>query len=183
LAQAGSTDGTAPLARQALEEMRQSVRGMVGRAVLIDDALADWRAELVGRLDGAGLHVQWDANDPPPAMILLPRVHLQLTRILREAVSNLIRHSAARHCRIGLVVDSGHVVLDIEDDGKGLPDSRSNEGKGLGMANIERRARKLGGSHRFGTSMLGGAHIHVEVPVRDVSAHPVPSTDATRPDR
>ena len=183
LAQAGSTDGTAPLARQALEEMRQSVRGMVGRAVLIDDALADWRAELVGRLDGAGLHVQWDANDPPPAMILLPRVHLQLTRILREAVSNLIRHSAARYCRIGLMVDSGHVVLDIEDDGKGLPDSRSNEGKGLGMANIERRARKLGGSHRFGTSMLGGAHIHVEVPVRDVSAHPVPSTDATRPDR
>mgnify|MGYP000937217339 FL=1 len=190
LAQAGSVDGTAPLARQALEDMRQSVRGMVGKAVLADDAMADWRAELVGRLDGAGLAVHWEANEPPQALYLLPRVHLQITRILREAVSNLIRHADASHCHIRLNVDAAHVVLDIEDDGKGLPvnpDGTAGASPGMGLANIERRARKLGGWHRFGSSSLGGAHIHVEVPV-EVSVETetsrlLPSDHATRTDR
>jgi signal transduction histidine kinase len=181
LAQAGSADGTAPLARQALEDMRQSVRGMVGRAVPASDALADWRGELVGRLNGAGLAVQWEANDPPQAMVLLPRIHLQLTRILREAVSNVIRHSAARQCRIRLWVDEQHVVLDVEDDGKGLPTGGGTP-TGLGLANIERRARKLGGSHRFGVSAMGGVHIGVDVPLGE-GALGLTSEHATRPDR
>lgn len=186
LAQAGSADGTAPLARQALEDMRQSVRGMVGKAVLVDHALADWRAELVGRLDGAGISVAWVANEAPPAMHLLPRVHLQLTRILREVVSNLIRHAQASHCRIRLVINLTDLVLDVEDDGKGLPASveiGTGVGTGMGLANVERRARKLGGSHRFGASSLGGAHIHVHVPLEEGAVHPVPSVHAKRPDR
>ena len=38
------------LAREALEEMRLSVRGLAGRPVRLDDALADWRAETMVRL-------------------------------------------------------------------------------------------------------------------------------------
>jgi signal transduction histidine kinase len=182
LAQAGSHDGTAPLARQALEDMRQSVRGMVGRAVPAEDALADWRAELVGRMNGAGLTVEWDCNDPPPAMVLLPRLHLQLTRILREAVSNLIRHSQARRCRIRLAVSEHRVVLDVEDDGQGFPQGEPLTA-GLGLASIERRARKLGGHHQWGTSALGGALVHVEVPVMADDGHRLPSHHAERPDR
>ncbi len=166
LAQAGSADGTAPLARQALEDMRQSVRGMVGMVVPVADALADWRAELVDRLHGAGLSVQWDANEPTPAMVFSPRVHLQLTRVLREAVSNVIRHAQARQCQVRLLITDQSVTLDIEDDGKGLPTSLGTN-LGLGLASIERRARKLGGEHRFGLSALGGAHIHVVVPLTE----------------
>lgn len=182
LAQAGSADGTAPLARQALEDMRQSVRGMVGRAVLMEDALADWRAELVGRLDAAGLKVQWRASEPEPGRVLLPRLHLQLTRILREAVSNVIRHAQASECRIQVLLAGPQIMLDIEDNGQGLP-AGGGIGGGMGLANIERRARKLAGQHVFGVSPLGGAHIHVEVPVEEGAGLPVPSSDAKRPDR
>jgi signal transduction histidine kinase len=163
LVQAGRADGTAALARQALEDMRQSVRGMAGRPVAAADVLADWRAELMGRLDGGGLTASWVAGEPPVALVLSPRLHLQLTRVLRETVSNVIRHSGAGHCRIGIAFEGGAVTLTVEDDGRGLPESPA--GTGLGLANIERRARKLGGRHSFGRSALGGALVRVTVPL------------------
>ena len=156
--------------------MRQSVRGMAGKAVPADEALADWRAELVGRLDGAGLAVQWQADEPPPGLVLLPRLHLQITRILREAVSNVIRHSGARHCRIALSLGGGRLAISVEDDGQGLPEGPP-AGKGLGLASIERRARQLGGTHEASRSSLGGARIQVEVPLAAAETAPAENQD------
>jgi signal transduction histidine kinase len=165
IVQAGQADGTAGLARQALDDMRQSVRGMTGKPLAAAEVLADWRAEMVGRLDAAGFSVQWDAQEPAPGLILSPRVHLQLTRVLREAVSNVIRHSGGRHCRVGLAFAGGELLLDVEDDGRGLPQAPSGAPPGLGWPNIERRARMLGGQHRFEASCLGGVRVHVAVPL------------------
>ncbi len=181
IVQAGTADGTAGLARQALEDMRQSVRGMAGQPVAASDVLADWRAELVGRLDAAGFAVQWEASDPPAGLILSPRIHLQLTRVLRESVSNVVRHSGGRTCRIGIAFAGGECAIDVEDDGRGLPpapdlaaQAASPGATGLGQASIERRARKLGGRHRFAVSRLGGVRVHVTVPLEGVPAEDAP---------
>jgi signal transduction histidine kinase len=173
LMQAGSADGTAPLARQALDEMRQSVRGMAGKPVAADTALADWRAELVARLDAAGFQVQWQAS-LPDALVLAPRMHLQLARVLREAVTNVIRHSGGTRCRVSIGIEDGAVAIDVEDDGCGLPSGASPGATGLGLPGIERRARKLGGHHAFLASPLGGLQVQVRVPLE-----PGPSTPAS----
>lgn len=181
IVQAGQADGTARLARQALEEMRQSVRGMAGQPVAASDVLADWRAELVSRLDAAGFAVQWDAQEPPAGLILSPRVHLQLTRVLRESVSNVVRHSGGRQCRVGIAFAGDAIVLDVEDDGPGLPPApalaagaAAPRAAGLGLPNIERRARKLGGQHRFLVSGLGGVRVHVTVPLEGLAGDGAP---------
>jgi hypothetical protein len=57
------------LAREALEEMRLSVRGLAGRPVRLDDALADWRAEIIGRLTQAKIETLWDH---PVDLTMLP---------------------------------------------------------------------------------------------------------------
>jgi signal transduction histidine kinase len=54
------------LAREALEEMRLSVRGLAGRPVRLDDALADWRAEIIGRLTQARIETLWDHPPTSP---------------------------------------------------------------------------------------------------------------------
>ncbi len=51
------------LAREALEEMRLSVRGLTGKPVKLIDALGDWRAEVVSRLTQSGIQGEWSA--PP----------------------------------------------------------------------------------------------------------------------
>ncbi|MRD47038.1 hypothetical protein GHT07_07095 [Caenimonas koreensis DSM 17982] len=170
MVQVGAADGTSGLARQALDEMRQSVRGMAGKPVAAEVALADWRSELVTRLQGAGFDVEWHAQDPPAGLVLTPRLHLQLSKVLRESVSNVIRHSGGARCKVVVEFAGGAVLARIEDDGRGMAGAAG--GAGLGLPGIERRARQLGGKHGFGVSDMGGARVEVRIPLDGV-AEPV----------
>jgi signal transduction histidine kinase len=72
-----------------------------------------------------------------------------LVAVLREALANVARHARATSC--GVQVDVGdEVVLEVDDDGIGLPDT----GRRSGLANLAERARRLGGSF---TTQAGGS--------------------------
>jgi signal transduction histidine kinase len=62
-------DRISTLAREALEEMRLSVRGLTGKPVRLADAMGDWRAEIIGRLGQAGIEGQWDAPEDLPHLL------------------------------------------------------------------------------------------------------------------
>ncbi len=139
-------DRISTLAREALEEMRLSVRGLTGRPMRLPDALADWRAEVVSRLGQAGIQVEWrhplDVMDEP----LSARTYVQTTRIIREAVSNIIKHSQATHVTIVCEVGETDFQIVVQDNGKGIPlelDGRLD--RGHGMASMKHRAKQLNG--------------------------------------
>ena len=135
------------LAREALEEMRLSVRGLTGKPVKLIDALGDWRAEVVSRLQQSGVQGEWSApSDEDVPQTLSSRAYVQTTRILREAVSNIIKHSGASQCSVRFNIDQGDFQLVIQDNGKGIPtelDGRLD--KGHGMASMKGRAKQLQG--------------------------------------
>lgn len=133
------------LAREALEEMRLSVRGLTGKPVMLADALGDWRAEVVSRLAQAGIESDWEAPDDLPQR-LSARAYVQTTRILREATSNIIKHSGATHCGVRCRVADGDFQLVVQDNGEGIPmelDGRLD--RGHGMASMKHRAKQLQG--------------------------------------
>ncbi len=154
----------AGMARQALDEMRLSVRGMVSEPLRAADVLADWRAETVQRLTAAGFSVDWQAAEPPAGLLLPARTQVQLTRVLREAVSNLIRHSGGRHGRVVIGFPPEAMTLSVEDDGCGM-DAAALGAKGNGLGGIERRVRILAGRHTWQTGPLGGTWLQVWVPL------------------
>ena len=135
------------LAREALEEMRLSVRGLTGKPVKLIDALGDWRAEVVSRLQQSGVQGEWSApSDDDVPQTLSSRAYVQTTRILREAVSNIIKHSQASQCSVRCTIAQGDFQLIIQDNGKGIPtelDGRLD--KGHGMASMKGRAKQLQG--------------------------------------
>ena len=59
--------------------------------------------------------------------------------MLREAVSNLIRHSGGSRCRVEIAFPTGAMTLSVEDDGRGM-DVAAMGAKGNGLGGIERRA-------------------------------------------
>jgi len=141
-------DRISTLAREALEEMRLSVRGLTGRPMVLSDALADWRAEVVSRLGQAGIECEWRNPNDIIEEPLSSRTYVQTTRILREAVSNIIKHSGASHVIIAAEVNLEHhdFVLVIQDNGKGIPlelDGRLD--RGHGMTSMKHRAKQLSG--------------------------------------
>ncbi|MET0208661.1 MAG: ATP-binding protein [Burkholderiaceae bacterium] len=133
------------LAREALEEMRLSVRGIAGKPVQLADAMADWRAETVSRLGETGIEIEWNSPDLVEPRTLAARSYVQTTRILREATSNLIKHSGASRamvtCRIG-----EDFQLVIRDNGGGIPTALDGKlDRGHGMASMKQRAKSMQG--------------------------------------
>ena len=53
----------------------------------------------------------------------------------------------------------------MEDDGRGLDTVALARSAGHGLPNLERRVRRLGGTHRFTTGSLGGTLLLVRVPL------------------
>ena len=153
------------LAREALEEMRLSVRGLTGKPVRLADALGDWRAEVVSRLAQAGIEAEWAAPDDLP-QTLSARAYVQTTRILREAVSNIIKHSGASLCDMRVSIADGDFLLMIQDNGGGIPlelDGRLD--RGHGMASMKHRAKQLQGQCLVESSPGYGTVIRLTLPL------------------
>lgn len=134
------------LAREALEEMRLSVRGLTGKPMRLADALADWRAETVSRLGQANIEADWRGPTEEIEQLLPARGFVQTTRILREAVSNIIKHSGASHCKVRCAITERQFGLTVQDNGKGIPMELDGKlDRGHGMSSMKHRAKQMQG--------------------------------------
>lgn len=89
-----------------------------------------------------------------------------LLRAAEEAISNALLHGGAGRIAVRLIapIDAdGDVVLMVDDDGCGMPDSG---GARRGLALSEERLRRLDGSQRLETSPWGGVRMVATVPLR-----------------
>jgi signal transduction histidine kinase len=164
-------DRISALAREALEEMRLSVRGLTGKPVRLLDALGDWRAEVVSRLAQTGIEADWATAVEDGDHTLSARVYVQTTRILREAVNNIIKHSGASHCAVRVAVDGGQFELTIQDNGSGIPlelDGRLD--RGHGMASMKHRAKQMQGQCLVESGPGYGTVIRLTLPLATSAA-------------
>jgi two-component system sensor histidine kinase UhpB len=107
---------------------------------------ADWRAEVVSRLGQANIEVEWHSPHDEVEQLLPARAFVQTTRILREAISNIIKHSGASMCQVNLDITGTDFVVAVQDNGKGIPlelDGRLD--RGHGMSSMKHRAKQLNG--------------------------------------
>lgn len=87
-----------------------------------------------------------------------------LYRIAQEALTNVARHSGAKHVTVKLEPRGDEIHLSIEDDGRGLPGAP--DGRGMGMIGMRARARSAGGDVTVRSRPGEGVVIEVRVPVR-----------------
>jgi two-component system, NarL family, sensor histidine kinase UhpB len=134
----------ADLAQSALQDLRDVVSRSSQGALPLSDVLADLRAETAQRLEAAGLVLQWEGQVPElaDALQVSPQAALQLGRIVREAVSNIIRHAHAQAVQVAVALSGDALCLSLQDDGVGLP-AQVREGRG--MSNLRQRAQALQG--------------------------------------
>ncbi len=89
----------------------------------------------------------------------------ELLQIAREALSNAIRHSGARHATVQLERVDGAAVLRIADDGRGFePGDVPRQGH-FGLANLHERAATLGGALEIRSATGAGTRIIATIPL------------------
>jgi len=82
--------------------------------------------------------------------------------VVREGVTNVLRHSEASSCRITLSASSDSVVLRVVDDGRGI----GNGDGGMGLVHMRERLAAVGGSISIADSPGGGYTLVAAVPVK-----------------
>lgn len=132
------------LARGALADVRATVAGV--RSVNVSGELAAAKAALAA----AGI-----AAELPSSTDAVPPHRRELAGwVVREGVTNVVRHSGATVCRVTL---AGHEV-EVADDGRGPTDSTTTS---TGLAGLRERVEASGGRLVIGRSDLGGFSLRV----------------------
>jgi two-component system sensor histidine kinase DesK len=140
--------------RQALTEVRQSVSGYRGRG--IGRELEQARTALAD----AGFTVIVQRDGPP-----LPAVpDALLGWVIREGVTNVIRHSGGCQCEIGIRHGDGQAAVEILDDGNGRPAVKLPSG-GHGLGGLRERISAAGGKLETGPRRGGGYRLLAQIPV------------------
>jgi two-component system, NarL family, sensor histidine kinase UhpB len=156
----------AALGREALDDMRLSVRGLNGKPMRLADAMADWRAETVQRLGQTNIQVEWRSPNDEVDSLLPARGFVQTTRILREAVSNIIKHSGASQCQVTCFATKGEFGIVIEDNGRGITvDYGVGLDRGNGLASMKNRAKQLQGQCLIESGPGVGTVIRLTLPL------------------
>jgi two-component system sensor histidine kinase DesK len=137
--------------REALAEVRNTIRGY--RAQSLEAELKQAQAAL----ETAGVRVSTEAVP----MDLTPTQESVVAMVVREAVTNVVRHAQARNCRLRLATDNGSCLLEIHDDGRG-----GSQIEGNGLRGMRERIEALGGTLERDTS--AGTRLKILFPV----AHP-----------
>jgi signal transduction histidine kinase len=142
------------------------VRGLTGKPMRLADALADWRAETVLRLSQANIEADWRGPTEETEQLLPARSFVQTTRILREAVSNIIKHSGASHCKVRCAISDRQFGLTVQDNGKGIPMELDGKlDRGHGMASMKHRAKQMQGQCLMESGPGYGTVIRLTLPL------------------
>jgi PAS domain S-box-containing protein len=96
----------------------------------------------------------------------LPRaIEMELYRIAMEALNNLVRYARAKKVTVELRARDGRVCIEICDNGVGFDLARAKESGGMGIHNMEQRARQIGGTLEITSHPGSGTQIKVVAPI------------------
>lgn len=115
-------------------------------------------ADRLSSRDGA-LQVEVHAADPLPA--LPAAVEVAAFRIATEAMTNVARHAAARHCGLRLDI-TDDLRIEIWDDGTGIPVKHR---RGVGIDSMTERAAEIGGDCVVASAAEGGTVVVAHLPL------------------
>ncbi len=99
----------------------------------------------------------------------LRNVKLDMTKrknvylIFKEAVNNAVKYSGTSSLSASIMIDGGHMQMEIQDFGEGFNTDSVHRGNGL--ENMVARASELGGSLRIQSSPASGTTVHAVIPI------------------
>jgi signal transduction histidine kinase len=128
----------------AIEDLRLMIDSLDSVGDTLDFALGQFRERAETKLGAAGMELVWRNRLGSAALTLPPGTILAIYRIMQEAINNAVRHSNGQAVEIVIRQrEDGRVTILVSDNGTTDPGSWK---PGRGLANMQRRARQIGGT-------------------------------------
>lgn len=146
--------------RETLSDIRSIINNAAEAGRSLGETLAELRYEAADRLGLAGVALDWRVEEDGAVELPSQTVHA-LRSIVREAVSNTLKHSGATSVAILVSQRDGRLWFTITDNGRGLPDKLI---AGNGLGNIRARVESLKGTVDIANAQPG-LRLHIGIPV------------------
>ncbi|SPL93137.1 putative two-component system sensor kinase [[Actinomadura] parvosata subsp. kistnae] len=150
--------------KETSKETLRELRTTLGVLRQVDEDAPVAPADSLARVDAlvaaSGLKVRTDLSGPLDA--LPTEVDLAAARIVREALTNVSRHSGTDQATLTITHKSGNIIVTVEDDG---PGATYDGGSGFGIQGMRERATALGGTLEAGPRPEGGFRVTARLPL------------------
>jgi PAS domain S-box-containing protein len=153
-------DSTIQTIRRISTELRPGVLDDLGLVAAIE-----WQTEEFEHRTGIHSTVSLPSESPE----LERERATAVFRILQETLTNVARHANAKNVNIALKMDNNHLILDVRDDGIGIPLQRISDPQSLGLVGMRERAIFLGGKLTISGQPMRGTTVVLQVPLRQPS--------------
>ncbi len=154
----------AELVRSAMQSLRDTIYSLNRPDGLeLDAAAAEWRHEVMERLETRDIALTWQMDDELSGVRLSAAQRANLGRVLREAVSNALRHGEPS--RVWVLFRRCNEVLRVEVGSDAPAVDPSGWCPGTGMMSMRRRMEELGGHIRWHSTPEGHVAAVIELPV------------------
>jgi len=114
-------------------------------------------------LEPAGINYSFQVEDSVDTLKLDSEKRKNLFLIFKEAINNAAKYSNGTEVTINLKVQSGHLHLEVIDDGQGFNKAEVKNGNGL--SNMKDRASAVAGALQFASEPGKGTRILLAVPI------------------
>jgi PAS domain S-box-containing protein len=166
-----------------IDDMSELVMGTVDHVRRIAKELRP------GLLDDLGLvaALEWQVQEFQDRTRIECRLHSELGdvrlprpvattcfRTVQEALTNVARHAAARRAEIRISRQSGRLILEISDDGRGIDQTELRSARSLGLLGMKERARRLGGDVSVTGTPGRGTVVTLSVPWTERASQDLP---------
>ena len=156
--------------KHSIDDLNQTIRDL--RSYILDLRPRQLNGE--GLMDGLRrLLTEYRAHTLSEAVLTgpkeplddMPQNHvLAMFHICQEALANAAKHAAAKHLEVSVWVTSDRVLMEIQDNGRGFEMEKMNSSIGHGLANMQTRARNVGGEVDISSSRNEGTTVLAWVP-------------------
>ena len=156
-------DSMVDLTDRSIQEVRRLITQL--RPPVLDnlglEAAIEWQVgDLKQRTGIAGEFVS-----SLKGLTLDPNLATALFRILQEALTNVARHALATHIKIRLGQSNGALLLEIEDNGRGITASELEDSQSFGIIGMRERALVFGREVNFIGQPGKGTVVRVLIPM------------------
>ena len=158
-------DGSRKMLDESIAELRTISHQMMPR-VLSEMGLIPALEDMLGKsLGNTDIKFEFEHHKVEGERFA-ENVEVSLYRICQELVNNIIKHSDARAVSVQLLKTRTHLVLVVEDNGKGFNFDETANQNGIGLMNITSRAKAINGEVNYQPSPEQGTVATIRIPLQ-----------------
>jgi PAS domain S-box-containing protein len=148
-------DNTIKTARKIMTDLRPEVLELLGFTEAV---------KLHFKNFGERYHVKTEFINTFDNMNIDPQQEIALFRIIQEALNNVAKHAKASKVKIEFKLNSGKLILTIQDNGIGIDDTKGKKADSYGLIGMKERVFLLGGDLTIQGEKNKGTIVRIEMP-------------------